>query len=158
MNQFLITYSIDLLFSCLFKCLSPFITYLFTHFCIFLSWWMSLAKLPKSDRCKKTIWLRNTRLRQMWRYPGWYRFQGAAGTKMVTTCPLEFRCDTAYPIWLSGSHPTVGEGTVTRNVCIRTFRGCCAKQVSIQVKNCGSYYIYRLGNPGHCDVRYCSTD
>ena len=24
---------------------------------------------------------------------GWYRFQGAAGTKMVTTCPPQDRCE-----------------------------------------------------------------
>ena len=88
---------------------------------------------------------------------GWYRFQGDAGTKMVTTCPLEFRCDAAYPIWLSGGHPTVAEGTVTRNVCINK-SACCAIFFPIQVKNCSSYYIYNFLAPWHCPARYCSTD
>jgi len=43
---------------------------------------------------------------------GWYRFRGAAGTKMVTTCPPMYRCDADYPAWLNESHPTVAEGTV----------------------------------------------
>ena len=88
---------------------------------------------------------------------GWYRFQGAAGPKMVTTCPPMNRCDANFPIWLNGSHPTVAEGTVTRNVCINK-HGCCAVSFPIQVKNCSSYYIYMLGNLGHCDARYCTTD
>jgi len=89
---------------------------------------------------------------------GWYRFQGAAGTKMVTTCPLKSRCDANFPAWLSDGHPTVAEGTVRRKVCINRFNVCCESSVYIQVKNCSSYYIYRLENPGVCDTRYCSTD
>ena len=89
---------------------------------------------------------------------GWYRFQGAAGTKMVTTCPPIDRCDAYYPIWLSGSHPTVAEGKVTRNVCINKFGDCCYDFLPIQLKNCGSYYIYKLLNRLSCPARYCSTD
>jgi len=89
---------------------------------------------------------------------GWYRFQGAAGTKMVTTCPSMDRCDGNFPVWLSEDHPTVAEGTVLRKVCVRKFQLCCENWFRIKVKNCSSYYIYRFGNPGHCDARYCSTD
>jgi len=88
---------------------------------------------------------------------GWYRFQGAAGTKMVTTCPPMDRCDANFPVWLSGGHPTVAEGKVTRNVCINKF-ACCKETFSIQLKNCGSYYIYKLSLLGSCNARYCSTD
>ena len=89
---------------------------------------------------------------------GWYRFQGAAGTKMVTTCPPINRCDGQFPAWLSGDHPTVAEGKVIRKVCIRKSGGCCDSSVSIKIKNCSSYYIYKLNDPGNCDTRYCSTD
>ena len=89
---------------------------------------------------------------------GWYRFQGAAGTKMVTTCLPWNRCDASYPAWLSGDHPTVAEGTVMRQVCVNSYGGCCVMSVFIQVKNCSSYYIYKLRGPGVCDARYCSTD
>ena len=88
----------------------------------------------------------------------WYRFQGAAGTKMVTTCPPIDRCGAKTPAWLNGSHPTVTEGTVKRKVCIKTDMDCCEKFFFIDVKNCSSYYIYRLFHPGHCPARYCSTD
>ena len=88
----------------------------------------------------------------------WHRFQGAAGTKMVTTCPPQDRCDGQFPAWLSEDHPTVAEGTVTRKVCIHSHVGCCDNSVFIQVVNCSSYYIYKLRDPGICDVRYCGTD
>ena len=89
---------------------------------------------------------------------GWYRFQGAAGTKMMTTCPPISRCGGDFPAWLSEDHPTVAEGTVTRKVCIHRFTNCCDKWVSIDVKYCGAYYIYKLKSPKRCDTRYCSTD
>ena len=89
---------------------------------------------------------------------GWYRFQGAAGTKMVTKCPPTGRCGGELPAWLSGDHPTVAEGTVIRKVCINKYRGCCDESFFIQVKNCSSYYIYKLHNPDACDARYCGTD
>ena len=89
---------------------------------------------------------------------GWYRFQGAAGTKVVTTCPPERRCDTDYPVWLKGNHPTVAEGAVVRVFCIHRDGDCCKSSVNIQVKNCSSYHIYYLVNTGSCNTRYCSTD
>jgi len=89
---------------------------------------------------------------------GWYRFQGAAGTKMVTTCPRMNRCDAGFPAWLKGDHPTVAEGRVLKLVCIHESGHCCGSFVFIQVKNCGSYYIYNLVSPGICDAWYCSTD
>jgi len=93
-----------------------------------------------------------------YRLNGWYRFQGAAGTKMVTTCPPKNRCDAINTAWLSGEHPTVAEGAVTRKVCIHQFKECCEVEFFIKVKNCGPYYIYELTKPKVCDTRYCSTD
>ena len=91
---------------------------------------------------------------------GWYRFQEAAGTKMLTTCPPLGRCGANCPAWLSKDYPTVAEGTVTRNVCINAFGICCQSSVYIEVKNCTSYFIYKLTDPGGwgCSVRYCGTD
>ena len=90
---------------------------------------------------------------------GWYRFEGAAGTKMVTKCPVSMnKCDASFPAWLSEDHPTVAEGAVQRKVCIRRDGKCCYSSVYIQVKNCSSYYIYNLVHPGFCNTRYCSTD
>ncbi|KAL9961273.1 hypothetical protein ACROYT_G030182 [Oculina patagonica] len=93
--------------------------------------------------------------------PGWYRFQGDAGTKMPTTCPPKYSCNTHAPGWLNGAHPTVAEGQVTRQVCFHWSSSCCYNggqwPTSIQVRNCGSYYVYYLIGTG-CNLRYCSTD
>ena len=89
---------------------------------------------------------------------GWYRFQGAAGTQMVTTCPSMNRCGAIFTGWLSNGHPTVTEGIVFRIVCFRKFTDCCKEKVTIQVKNCGSYYIYKWYGPQSAQSRYCGTD
>ena len=75
---------------------------------------------------------------------------------MVTTCPNLNSCDTSFPVWLKEDHPTVAEGEVTRKVCVRKFGVCCGYLKRIKVKNCGSYYIYKLtGSLDGCKARYC---
>ena len=88
---------------------------------------------------------------------GWYRFVGAAGTKMPTTRVPAFRCSTVWSGWLDGAHPAVEDGEVSRKVCF-SFRsiGCKTSEI-ILVKNCGSFYIYKFTKPD-CSSRYCSTD
>ena len=92
--------------------------------------------------------------------PNWFRFQGAAGTRMPTSCPPINSCDTSAPGWLNGGHPTVADGRVTRQVYF-SWESCCHWSTNIQVRNCGSFYVYYLsGTPdnNHCDLRYCGTD
>ena len=48
---------------------------------------------------------------------GWYRFVGAAGTKMPTTRVPAYRCGTDWSGWLDGAHPTVQDGEVQMKVC-----------------------------------------
>ena len=90
--------------------------------------------------------------------PGWYRFQDDAGTRMPTTCPAKNTCDTCAPGWLNGAHPTAAEGKVTRQVCFHWGSNCCTWSVNIEVKNCGSHYVYNLPVSPACSLRYCSTD
>lgn len=93
--------------------------------------------------------------------PGWFRFEGAAGTRMPTSCVPKYRCDTNVPGWLTGGHPTVADGKVTRKVCFNWNSGCCHFSINIQVRNCGAYYVYYFNstpNNGQCDFRYCGTD
>ncbi|KAL9961340.1 hypothetical protein ACROYT_G030258 [Oculina patagonica] len=89
---------------------------------------------------------------------GWYRFQGAAGTQMAATCPLANKCDTNFPGWFNDVHPTVAEGTVYRKVCFHKGGICCGSWLNIQVKNCDTYFIYKLVSPPGCNARYCGTD
>jgi len=91
------------------------------------------------------------------RNEGWHRFQGAAGTKMATKSPGFSKCGADFPVWLNGTHPTVAEGTVRRNVCFN--RGVeCKKRSFVDVKNCTSYYVYNFYASFNCNFRYCGTD
>ena len=89
---------------------------------------------------------------------GWYRFQGAAGTRMSTSCPPVGRCGAATPGWLNGTHPTVAEGKVTRQVCFSWTSGCCEWSRNIQVRNCGAFYVYYFSGVPTCSLRYCGSD
>ncbi|CAH3186611.1 unnamed protein product, partial [Porites evermanni] len=94
--------------------------------------------------------------------PGWFRFEGSAGTRMPTSCPPYNRCGTDATAWIVGGHPTVADGQVNRKVCYHwTFRGCCTWFTNIKVRNCGSYFVYYLHGTtsnNDCSLRYCGTD
>ena len=89
---------------------------------------------------------------------GWYRFVGAAGTKMPTTRVPAHRCGTVWSGWLITAHPTVENGEVRSQVCFSDRSTGCKELRDIFVKNCGSYFIYKLRKPPKCDSRYCGTD
>ena len=95
---------------------------------------------------------------------GWHRFQGDAGSKMMTKCPLVNNCGTSFSAWLNDDHPTVAPGSVLKTVCIsrkstKSGGNCCHDKFLIKVKNCGSYFIYKLAPcQGTCPFRYCGTD
>ena len=91
-------------------------------------------------------------------HKGWYRFVGAAGTKMSTTRVPVFSCGTQWSGWLDGAHPTVEDGEVKRTVCFSDRFSGCKHTICINVKNCSSYYIYQLVQPSGCPSRFCSTD
>ena len=88
---------------------------------------------------------------------GWYRFQVAAGDRMLDKCLSQYGCGTKRMGWLSGAHPTVPEGVVTRKVCYSSSDGCCQISNNITVKNCSSYFVYELQKPPICDARYCGN-
>ena len=89
---------------------------------------------------------------------GWYRFVGAAGTKMPTTRVPAFRCGTDWSGWLTTAHPTVEDGEVRGKVCFSDRRTGCKQSWNIWVKNCGPYFIYYLEGTTYCDSCYCGTD
>ena len=88
---------------------------------------------------------------------GWYRFRGAAGTEMPTSCVATHRCGTAAPGWLSGSHPSVANGAVYATVCFHWGYSCCRWSRSIRVRNCSGFYVYELGPTPNCNLRYCGN-
>ena len=92
---------------------------------------------------------------------GWYRFVGAAGTRMPTTRVEPYHCGTDWSGWIDGAHPTVEDGEVKRKVCFSNRPSetpLCKYSTTIFVKNCESYFIYKLVKLINCDSRYCATD
>ncbi|CAH3141700.1 unnamed protein product [Pocillopora meandrina] len=89
---------------------------------------------------------------------GWYRFVGAAGTKMPTTRVPAYRCGTHWSGWLDGAPPTVEDGEVRKVVCFSDRSTGCRHSVLSFVKNCSSYFIYKLYPTSSCASRYCGTD
>ncbi|CAH3179090.1 unnamed protein product [Porites evermanni] len=90
--------------------------------------------------------------------PGWFRFQGSAGTRMATSCVSYQRCGTYYTGWLYGGHPSVADGQVTRTVYFNSGYNCCYYSRSIKVRNCGSFYVYYLNGTPTCNARYCGVN
>ena len=77
---------------------------------------------------------------------------------MPTTRVPAYRCSTEWSGWLDDAHPTVEDGEIRRTVCFSDRTTGCKKLRDIFVKNCGSYFIYKLQQPPNCNSRYCSTD
>ena len=69
-----------------------------------------------------------------------------------------YRCGTDWSGWLKGAHPTLEDGRVSREVCFSDRSNGCKNHKSILVKNCGSYFIYKLRTITDCNSRYCGTD
>ena len=77
---------------------------------------------------------------------------------MPTTRVPAYRCGTNWSGWLNGTHPKVKDGEVLRTVCFSDpSTGCKYSKVTI-VKDCGSYFIYKIQQPPGCKSRYCGTD
>lgn len=91
---------------------------------------------------------------------GWYRFVGDGGVKMPETCVSVFRCHTSAPMWLSGSHPILGDGIVSHTACANWNENCCFWRSEVQVKACseelGEYHVYKLQGTPECSLRYCT--
>ena len=116
----------------------------------------SYSSLTSGDR--KTTYTSNSILCDRNLKPGWYRFQGAAGTRMPTSCPPKNRCNTHASGWLNGGHPTVADGKVSRQVCFHWGSNCCNFYTTIEVRNCGPFYVYHFSGTPACSLRYCGSD
>ena len=51
---------------------------------------------------------------------GWYRFDGAAGGRMLTSPPGERRCSSEAAGWLRDEHPRAGDAPQPSTVCSAT--------------------------------------
>ena len=82
-------------------------------------------------------------LRDKWK--SWHKVTGSAGNALAAVdVPAEGTCGTKVRLYLNESHPTPGDGQVTRQVCSATTENICDKKVDIDVINCGAFYLYKL--------------
>ena len=77
---------------------------------------------------------------------------------MPTTRVPAYRCGTHFSGWLADAHPTVEDGEVSSMICFSDRVRRCKYSTRTFVKNCGSYFIYKLYRPPGCPSRYCGTD
>ncbi|XP_033742340.1 von Willebrand factor D and EGF domain-containing protein-like [Pecten maximus] len=84
----------------------------------------------------------------------WYRIPFGS---VATTPPPVYRCGTDQPVWIQPETlPATGESKLV-TICLRTQSDVCAATGYIEVKNCGSFYVYELRqlNPDYCNLAYC---
>jgi len=89
---------------------------------------------------------------------GWYRFLN--NKRLSEQCAKVHSCSTDSPGWLVGGHPSVSAGRVTRKVCFgrKSSSSCpCSTHTYITVRNCGSFYVYKLKPTPGCSLRYCTN-
>ncbi|XP_041038053.1 uncharacterized protein LOC121274779 isoform X2 [Carcharodon carcharias] len=87
---------------------------------------------------------------------GWYQFKSSGGLKIPDTLIPFGYCSTSSSGWLNGSHPTVGEGEVTRTVCFTSGENRCFWTREIKIKNCSSDFVYKLKPVPSCNAAYCT--
>ena len=89
---------------------------------------------------------------------GWYRFVNEVGGEMPEFKIDSYHCGTVAPIWMQGPHPSEDDDVVDRTACVNfnnLFGGCLS--FTIQVKNCGPFYVYYLVSPPFgCNMAYCA--
>jgi len=99
-----------------------------------------------------------------WEGDGWYRFTGAAGTRMADKFPGWNKCSTDSPGYLNVCEddkscilPSVAEGKKDMTACFENKFGTtvCSDKRFIQVMNCGEFFLYYLVNT--IDGSYCGT-
>ncbi|XP_048051822.1 adhesion G protein-coupled receptor E3-like [Megalobrama amblycephala] len=92
-------------------------------------------------------------------WSGWYRlFFNGLSADMLDTCIGQRHCGTQVPLWMSGGHPKVENGVVTRAMCGSAFDCCGNPSNPIRVKACPSnYYVYELVRPSFCNSGYCAV-
>ena len=63
---------------------------------------------------------------------------------------------TNKPIWLRGDHPENVNDTKKIELCEKQSSGCCVYQLEGYVKNCSSFFVYKLPPAIACPSSYCA--
>jgi len=98
----------------------------------------------------------NSRHTRDWKGAGWYRITGGAGTRLADIQVAESHCGAHRTGSLTGGHPSVGQGEVTRTVNFNWSGNPAFTKTNIKVINCGPYYVYYLVDAATCYDGYCT--
>jgi len=95
---------------------------------------------------------------------GWFRFTGAAGNRMLNSCPEPKSCGTQVPLWTDGMAPTAVGVKATINAYGVTVRNCRRETWPLEVLRCSDDtshdVIYRVLNPHNrvCRGAFCGMN
>ena len=76
---------------------------------------------------------------------------------MASTCVPSGNCDTVVTGWLSSTHPKMTDGIVSGKVCFSWKSHCCQWSQDIKLRDCGRFYVYKLGSTGECPMGFCGS-
>ena len=86
---------------------------------------------------------------------------------MATSCITVHHCSTQFPGWYKGPKPgvldkemTSGEGCFSSAKSISDSSACCDDKygpVTIKVRNCGRFTVWKLPKVIGCKTRYCGN-
>ena len=88
----------------------------------------------------------------------WYRFVGGTGSRIPQYVVPINQCGTQAPGWLNGAYPVNVNDSVSRQVCYNWNGNSCQWSNSVQITNCGGYYVFDLSPPPVCNLRYCGIN
>ncbi len=88
---------------------------------------------------------------------GWFRFDSLGGVILANCAVPENSCSTQASGWYSGVYPSTAGGTTNGTVCFNWYYGTCSYTATASVTNCNGYYVFYLGPPPQCNLRYCTV-
>ncbi|XP_028515885.1 uncharacterized protein LOC110242446 [Exaiptasia diaphana] len=72
----------------------------------------------------------------------WHRL---AGKRIISYCPNSHgSCGKQPPGWINGQYPRLEDGIKTMELCYRKDSDCCAFKVSVLVRQCYGYYVFKF--------------
>ena len=83
-------------------------------------------------------------------------FRLLEGEKAKACHLIQFQ--THFTGYLFDGHPSVAEGIVSRTVYFECSSDAKYDPISIEVLNCGDYYVYHLPNTPNCYEGFCGID
>ncbi|XP_052215273.1 uncharacterized protein LOC127833831 isoform X2 [Dreissena polymorpha] len=109
----------------------------------------------RNDQCLVTDFPLNERPCDQYLDQDWYRTDDGV---IRTKAPVDGNCGADAAAWLKDALPAVSDGVANRTICIREESNNCEGEFSIEIKNCGLFFVYYLlsiPNIFNCPAAYC---